>query len=373
MNAGKTKDHYKTLGVGKNASQKDIKNAYRKLARKYHPDANQKNKAAEERFKEVSEAYETLSDPKKRTEYDQQVEYFASGGPRMGGRGSANPRGHRDFFSQDVDLGSIFSDMYGGGAQDQSPAKGDDLHYTLTLGLKEVVEGTTKKIKYARRKACTTCGGTGAKAGTSQSTCPTCAGRGVIAQNQGFFSLSRACPTCGGEGVTIKDHCLKCGGSGTLPEEKVVTAKIPAGINDGGKLKFRGHGQAGHRGAAAGDLYIIVQVKKHPVFTRKGSNILMNLPLKFTEAALGATIKVPTIDGSVGLKIPAGTQSGQTLRIKGRGVPKARGAGVGDLMVTVQVQVPAKLSPDQRELLARLADQSKENPRKKLEELAANS
>ncbi len=373
MNAGKAKDHYKTLGVGKNASQKDVKNAYRKLARKYHPDANQKNKVAEERFKEVTEAYETLSDPEKRTEYDQQVEYFASGGPRMGGRGPANPRGHRDFFTSDVDFGSIFGDVYGGGAKAPGPTKGDDLHYTLTLGLKEVVKGTTKKIKYTRRAACATCGGTGAKAGTSQSTCPTCGGRGVIAQDQGFFSLSRACPTCGGEGVTVKDHCPKCGGSGTLPEEKVVTAKIPAGISDGSKLKFRSQGQAGHRGASAGDLYIIVKVRKHPLFTRKGNNIHMNLPLKFTEAALGATVKVPTIDGNVGLKVPPGTQSGQTLRIKGRGVPKTRGVGSGDLMVTVQVQVPSKLSPDQRELLARLADQSKENPREKLEELAARS
>ena len=370
MNGGKTKDHYKTLGVGKNASQKDIKNAYRKLARKYHPDSNQKNKAAEERFKEVTEAYETVSDPEKRKEYDQQVEYFASGGPR---RGPGGPGGSHDYFTSDVDFGSVFGDIFGAGAKTQEPIKGDDLHYTLTLGLKEVIQGTTKKIKYARRKACTTCGGTGAKAGTSQSACPTCGGRGVIAQNQGFFSLSRACPTCGGEGVTVKDHCSKCGGSGTMPDDKVVTAKIPAGINDGGKLKFRGHGQAGHRGAPAGDLYIIVQVRKHPLFTRKGNNIHMNLPLKFTEAALGATVKVPTIDGSVSLKIPAGTQSGQTLRIKGRGVPKTRGVGSGDLMVTVQVQIPSKLSPEQRELLARLADQSKENPREKLEKLAASS
>ena len=366
MNAGKT-DYYKILGIGKNASQKDIKNAYRKLARKHHPDANPNDKAAEDRFKEISEAYEVLGDSKKKSEYDRRDDYI-NRGPNMGG-GRAG--GAHDFFTDDAASGFNFEDLFQGRSAPQAPAKGDDLYYTLTLGFKEAITGTTKQIRINRRATCKTCHGTGAKAGTSQTRCTTCGGRGVIAQDQGFFSFSKPCPTCGGEGVMVKEHCPACQGAGTLSEDKVVTVNIPAGIHDGGKLKYRRLGQAGHRGAPSGDLFIIIQVDKHPLFRRKRNDILLNLPLSFTEAALGATIKVPTIDGRVSLKIPKATQAGQILRIKGRGAQKTRGTGVGDMLVTVQVEVPSEISPSERELLVRLADQSKEDPRKDIEALAA--
>ena len=367
MNAGKLKDYYKILGVGKNAAQKDIKKAYRKLAREHHPDAKPGDKVSEERFKEISEAYEVLGDSKKRAEYDRQSEFIAAGGPRMGG----GP-GFHDYFSADRGgFGTIFEDLFQTtGPGRAEPMRGDDLAYTISLSFKEAIAGTTKRIKISRRRQCSTCGGTGAKAGSSPVVCPTCGGRGVIAQNQGFFSLSRACPTCGGEGVTIKEHCPQCGGSGTLPEAKTVTVNIPAGIDDGGKLKYRGLGQAGRRGAPAGDLYIIVQVQGHPLFKRQGSNIHLNLPLKFTEAALGAAVSVPTPSGSVKLKIPPGTQSGQVFRVRGKGAPKAKGAGAGDILVKVQVEVPKTLSPAERELVVRLAGESKDDPRAAIEELA---
>jgi len=357
MSAGKLKDYYNILGVGKNAAKKDIKNAYRKLARQYHPDAKPGDKAAEERFKEISGAYEVLGDAKKRAEYDRQSELFAAGG--------------QDYSTVDTGgFGAVFEDLFQTRPGRAAPVRGDDLAYTISLGFKEAFSGVTKRIKISRRKQCDFCGGSGAKPGSAPSTCPTCGGRGVVAQNQGFFSLSRACPACGGEGVIIKDRCAHCGGSGTLPEGKTVTVNIPAGIDDGGKLKYRGLGQAGHRGAPAGDLYIIVQVQSHPLFKRQGSNIHLDLPLKFTEAALGAVIKVPTVDGSVNLKVPAGTQTGQVFRVKGKGAPKAKGLGAGDLLIKVRVEVPKTLSPAQHELIVRLAGESKDDPRAGIETMA---
>ncbi|MDP1809140.1 MAG: molecular chaperone DnaJ [Actinomycetota bacterium] len=370
MSAGKLKDYYKILGVGKNAVKKDIKNAYRKLAREYHPDAKPGDKAAEERFKEIAEAYEVLGDPKKRAEYNQQSEFVAAGGPRMGGAQS----GGRDYYTNDAGgFGAVFEDLFQARPGRAGPVRGDDLAYTIRLGFREAFTGTTKRIKIHRRKQCATCGGSGAKPGSTPTVCPTCGGRGVIAQNEGFFSLSRACPTCGGEGTIVKDRCPQCGGSGTLPEEKTVTVNIPAGIDDGGKLKYRGLGQAGHRGAPAGDLYIIVQVQPHPLFKRQGGNIHLELPLKFTEAALGAAVKVPTVDGSVKLKIPPGTQSGQVFRVKGKGAPKAKGLGAGDLLVKVQVEVPKTLNPAEHELMVRLAGESKDDPRAGVEAMASAS
>jgi len=357
------KDYYKILGVGKNAVQKDIKNAYRKLARQYHPDAKPGDKAAEDRFKEASEAYEVLGDKAKRAEYDRQAEYLAAGGPRMAG-------GPQGFYGGGTSgFGSLFEDLFQTQPRTGAPARGDDLYYTLTLGFKEALLGAVKRIKIDRRKSCLTCGGTGAKPGSSPTTCPTCGGRGVIAQNQGPFSINRTCPTCAGEGLIVKDRCAQCGGSGTLPEEKQITVNIPVGTDDGAKLKYRGFGQPGQRGAPAGDLYMIVKVLGHPLFKRQGSNIHMDLPLKFTEAALGATVKAPTITGSVSLKIPPGTQTGQVFRIKAQGVPKAKG-GAGDMLVKVRVEVPKTLSPAQRELIVRLAGETKDDPRAGLEEMA---
>ncbi len=363
MTAGKIKDYYKALGVGKNVDQKDIKNAYRKLARKHHPDANPNDKVAEERFKEISEAYDVLGDEKKRSEYDRQREFFAAGGPGAGGPGGA---GWQDVYTGGgggAGFGSVFEDLFGAGGRPSAPAKGEDLYYTLTLGFREAFDGTTKRIKIDRRQTCATCSGSGAKPGSQVTTCATCGGSGAVAQNQGFFSINQACPTCSGEGTVVKERCRTCGGAGTLPEEKTITVNIPAGMKSGGKLKYRGQGQAGHRGAPAGDLYIIVQVLEHSLFRRAGNNIHIDLPLSFTEAALGATVKVPTVGGTVRLRIPPGTQSGQTFRVKGKGFPRARGGSNGDLLAKVQVEVPKKLEPEERELLARLAEKSKIDPR----------
>ncbi len=363
MSAGKIKDYYKVLGVGKNADRKEIKKAYRKLAREHHPDANLNDATAEERFKDVSEAYDVLGDDQKRTEYDQQREYFAAGGPGAGGwtgGGSPGGAGWQDIFTRGGGgFGSVFGDVFGGAG----PAKGDDLYYTITLGFQEAFKGTTKRIKINRRRTCSTCSGSGAKPGSQLATCETCGGRGTIAQNQGFFSVNQACPTCGGEGRVVKESCRTCGGAGTLPEEKTVTVKIPAGIKDGGKLKYRDLGQAGHRGSPAGDLFIIIKVGEHGLFRRAGNNLHIEVPLAFTEAALGATVKVPTVGGKVSLKIPPGTQSGQTFRVKGKGFKKSRGGGFGDMMVKVHVEVPKQLEPAERELLARFAEKMDSDPR----------
>lgn len=380
MSAGKIKDYYKILGVGKNADKKEIKSAYRKLARKYHPDANPNDKAAEDRFKEASEAYEILGHAEKRAEYDRQREYFAAGGAGMGGwrtttGGAPGAGGFQDIFTggAEAGYGSIFEDLLGGrGRAAQRPVSGDDLYYTITLGFKEAFSGTTKKVRINRRRNCSTCGGTGAKPGSRITTCETCGGRGVVAQNQGFFSLSQTCPTCGGEGTVVKERCRACGGAGTLPEEKTITVNIPAGMHSGSKLKYKGLGQAGHRGAPSGDLYIIVQVKEHAFFKRAGANVHVDLPIKYTEAALGATIKTPTATGSVSLKIPPGTQNGQTFRVKGKGFPKPRGAGEGDMLVKVHIEVPAELTPEQRDLLAKVAAVMPDDPREKIRELAGS-
>lgn len=371
MNAGKLKDYYQVLGVGKNATQKEIKNAYRKLAREHHPDVASQDKAAEERFKEVAEAYDILGKSAKRSEYDRQRDLFAAGGGPWSA-GGWTTGGRQDVYSDaQSGFGSIFEDLFQSRPTSEAAnARGEDLYYTLTLGFKEALAGSAKRIKVSRQSACPVCGGKGAKPGTGTATCDMCGGRGVVAQNQGFFSLSRACPRCGGEGTIIKEPCSRCHGAGVLPEEKSVTVDIPAGIHDGGKLKYRGLGQAGRRGGPTGDLYIIIQVREHPLYKRKGSNIHLDMPIKFTEAALGAVVKVPTVSGRVSLKIPAGTQTGQTFRIKGKGAPKVRGLGVGDMLVTVRVEVPSEISPAEKELLVRLADQSKENPRVKMEELA---
>lgn len=369
MSRNQNKDYYELLGVGSNASQKEIKNAYRKLARQYHPDANPGNKETEEKFKEVAEAYEVLADAKKRRQYDEQRQLFNRGGYNF----QPGTAGYEDIFGSERGGVEDIFDLFGGRARATTrnwPEKGQDLYYNLRLTFEESLSGVTKQIRLSHSVVCNVCRGTGAKAGTTLSTCPTCGGQGVVAMDQGIFGLSRTCPTCHGRGTVIKEPCGTCHGAGTLQETKTISIKVPAGVDDGSKIKYQGQGEAGAIGGPSGDLYIITKVAPHPIFKKRGSNIHLDLPVTFSEAALGAAIKVPSPAGSVTLKVPPGTQDGTTLRVKGKGAPKVHGGSTGDLLATIDVRVPTKLSADERELLARLAEKRKENPRAHFEELA---
>lgn len=362
------KDYYEILGVSKNASEKEIKDAYRRLARKYHPDANPGNKEAEEKFKEVSQAYEVLSDKKKRAEYDRQRDFYASFG--QSGYQGGFKYNFSPFDFSPSDLFSDFSFFGTGWSPTNQTSKGADLQYRLTISFKESLTGTQKTIRYQKPAACSSCGGTGAQAGTAKKTCPVCQGTRVIAQNQGVFSLTRTCPHCGGRGTVIEKPCLTCHGSGLQTKLQELNIRIPPGVKDGTRLKFKGQGEASQEGGSPGDLYIIAKVEPHPIFKREGNNVLLDLPITYTEAALGKTVKIPTPKGRISLKIPPGTQSGRVFRVAGYGAPFISGHGQGDLLVKVHIQVPKKLSAEERELLVRLAEASKdENPRAHLDKL----
>ena len=370
VNGGQLKDFYKILGVSENASEREIKNAYRRLARKYHPDANPNNKEAEERFKEISQAYEILGDEKKRHQYDQQRQFFSQGfAPGSKAAGNIN---FQDLFggSGFEDLFDFFSSPTGG--QTNIPQKGRDLYYNLPLSFFEAIKGTTKRIRVTHNVVCPSCLGSGAEAGSSSISCKTCGGSGRVARNQGFFSLTTVCPTCQGKGKVIKTPCNVCHGLGTIQETKTITIKVPAGIDNDGKIKYRNLGEPGLNGGPSGDLYIVAKVASHPVFKRRGSAIHLELPITFTEAALGATVKVPTIHGFVNLRIPAGAQNHTVLRIRGKGAPRLRGGGNGDMLVKLIVKTPTKLKADEKELLVRFAEKKKDNPRAELERLAAS-
>jgi molecular chaperone DnaJ len=366
MSSNRTyKDYYAVLGVSKNATQKEIKDAYRKLARKYHPDANKSDATTEDKFKEVSEAYETLKDVKKRKEYDEMGRYFGAGPGAGGGRSYAG--GAEQGFSFDG-FGDIF-DLFGGGGRggarsQQTRTKGADITYNVSLTFDEALKGKTVKLLVDKEETCSACGGTGASPGSGRTTCAVCGGRGMVADNQGIFSISRACPNCGGQGSIIEKPCAVCRGNGRVRVQKSETIKIPPGVADGSKLRFKGKGQAGLDGGPYGDLYVVAKVAKHPYFTRNGSDIQLDLPITFTEAALGASIEVPTVDGGVTLKIPAGTQEGRTFRLRGKGAPKLKGSGRGDMLAKVHITVPKELSGAEKELLVRFADARKEDPRK---------
>lgn len=359
------KDYYKILGVAKDASQKEIKEAYRKLARQHHPDANPQNRAeAEEKFKEISQAYEVLGDSKKRAEYDQAARLFEAGY-----RGGFGARGFEDIFT-DFGAGG-FGDIFDGftgrtRATRQGAQRGGDLYYTLNLSFEDATKGVTTRINVAREDVCQTCQGSGCKPGTAPKICPVCQGRGFVARDQGFFSLSTPCNKCLGQGVIVENPCPTCRGSGRVSATKKLTVKIPAGIDDGSKIKVKGKGEGGFRGGPAGDLYIITRVIPHPLFKRKGSDIYLDLPISFTEAALGAEVEVPTLEASVSLKIPPGTQNGQILRLAGKGIPRLGGLGKGDMYVVTRVVVPAKLDKKERELLAEFASLHKERIRDRL-------
>jgi molecular chaperone DnaJ len=347
------KDYYELLGVSRNAGEEEIKKAYRKLALQYHPDRNPGDKQAEDTFKEVSEAYQILSDPEKRAKYDQYGHAaFGEGGPFAGGFDFT--AGFEDVF------GDIFGEFFGGSPR-RGRSRGDDLRYNLTLKFEEAVFGTEKKIKIPRHGTCETCRGTGAKAGTTPQTCPTCRGRGQVSFQQGFFSVSRTCSQCQGQGTIIKDRCASCGGSGRLRKFHTLNVKIPAGVDTGSRLKLRSEGESAPAGGAPGDLYVVIQVEPHPIFVRENLDILCDIPISFTQAALGAEIDVPTLNGKVKMKIPPGTQSGKVFRMKGKGIADVQGYHQGDQHVRVSVETPTHLTSRQKELLKEFAAASGED------------
>jgi molecular chaperone DnaJ len=373
------KDYYQVLGVPKNAPAGEIKKAYRKLAQKHHPDANAGNKEAEAKFKEVSAAYDVLGDPKKREQYDRVRDMAASGFGGVGGIGGsgAGRRGQRvrvegfPFDVEDVggfgDIGDLFGGLFGGrGRGRQRQAKGADLETEVRISFEEAMSGVTVPLRIQGPAPCKTCGGSGAEPGTSPITCPQCGGSGSVAVNQGPFSMAQTCPRCGGSGKIVEHPCRTCGGTGSVQATRQFSVKIPAGVKDGARIKVAQRGESGPPGSRAGDLYVVVRVAPHPLFGRKDSDLTLTLPVSYAEAALGANVQVPTLNGPVTLKIPAGTTPGKTFRIRGRGAPHPRKEGAGDLLVTVQVDVPSKLSKQEKELLRQLQVLQKDSPRKRL-------
>jgi molecular chaperone DnaJ len=365
------KDYYKVLGVPKNATAAEIKKAYRKLAQEFHPDRNAGNKAAEDRFKEISAANDVLGDEDKRKQYDQVREMAASGfgGGGFGGFQGGAPGGGRVRFEDfDMgDLGDLFGGLFGGSGRGRAranAARGADLETRVTVSFDESMSGVTVPVRIDGPAPCETCGGSGAAPGTTPVTCPQCGGSGQIAVNQGFFQMSQTCPRCHGAGRIVETPCPTCGGSGSTTRTRSFQVKIPAGVRDGARIRLTGRGEPGAAGARAGDLFVQVHVRAHPFFGRKGSDLTVDLPVTYAEVALGANVEVPTLNGPVTMKVPAGTPNGKTFRLKGKGATK-RG-GHGDLLVTVNVEVPRKLSRPEKELLKQLQDAEKESPRRRL-------
>ncbi len=359
------KDFYKVLGVSPDASADEIKRAYRKLAQKYHPDANPNDPSAEEKFKDISEAYATLSDPEQRKEYDEVRRLVETGGFSGFGGGPGGFGGQRVRVEDLSDLlGGLggLGDLFGfggagmrGRAGRAGPSRGADLTADLYLSFEDAVRGATTTVSVRGEAPCSRCGGSGAEPGTTVQVCPTCGGSGVVAQNQGLFSFTQPCPQCHGSGRLIETPCSQCRGTGTEVRTRNIKVKIPAGVKDGATIRLRGKGAPGRNGGPPGDLLVHVRVGTHPLFGRKGNNLTITVPITFTEAALGTKVEVPTLDGKpVTLKIPAGTPSGKTFRVRGRGVHPAKGKP-GDLLVKVEVVVPRKLSKDEKKLLEQLA------------------
>ena len=348
------RDYYEVLGVARNASEAEVKKAYRRLAMKYHPDRNTGDMAseAEKSFKETKEAYEVLSDAQKRAAYDQ----FGHAGvdPSMGGgRGFGGGGGGASF--SDI-FGDVFGDIFGGGRGGGGSRvhRGADLRYNLELGLEEAVAGTSVQIKVPTLVNCATCGGSGAKQGSSAKTCGTCHGAGQVRMQQGFFSVQQTCPTCHGQGSVIEDPCGTCRGQGKVQETKTLSVKVPAGVDTGDRIRLGGEGEAGDNGGPPGDLYVQVHVREHSIFTRDGSHLYCEVPIAFTTAALGGELQVPTLNGKVMLKIPESTQTGKMFRMRGKGVKPVRGGPQGDLICRVVVETPIKLTEQQRGLLRQL-------------------
>jgi molecular chaperone DnaJ len=362
---------YDTLGVGKKASADEIKKAYRKLAAQYHPDKNPGDASAEEKFKEVQNAYDVLSDAEKRKQYDT----FGSRDGR--GRGGFDPRnfdfgGGGNFTVNDLgDLGDLFGGLFGGrsgrGARREQPERGADVEATVNVSFADSLRGFETKVPVEVTTACRECGGTGAEPGTTPIICPQCNGRGVVSESQGLFALSEPCPRCRGNGTVVEKPCKRCHGSGRERRTKTYTVKIPAGVKDGTRIRLKGKGESGAAGGASGDLFVVTRVEASKLFQRRDADLVVEVPVTYAEAALGATVEVPTPYGDrVSLKVPAGTQDGRQLRIRGHGAPKLKGTGKGDLIARLRVTVPKKLTKKEREALEALQKVSHENPREAL-------
>lgn len=342
------RDYYEVLGVARDVDNAALKKAYRKLAMKYHPDRNPDDADAEAKFKEATEAYEVLGDEQKRRAYDQYghagVDGQAGGGQGFGGFGGGS---FSDIF------GDAFGDIFGGGGgrSRNGPQRGSDLRYNLDLTLEEAVRGVEKKLRVPTLVPCEPCKGTGAKAGTQPKTCGTCHGNGQIRMQQGFFAVQQTCPSCRGQGTIIEDPCPSCRGRGVKEETKTLTVKVPAGVDVGDRIRLSGEGEAGSKGGPAGDLYVVINVYQHEIFDRDGRDLHCEVPISIVDAALGAELEIPTLDGRVKLKIPPETQSGKMFRLRGKGVTSVRGGGAGDLLCRVQVETPVNLNDDQKELL----------------------
>lgn len=340
------RDYYEILGVTRTSSEEDIRAAYRRLAHKYHPDKTGGDRDAEEKLKEINEAYDTLKNKEKRARYDQ----FGSSGPGagFGGFGGASP------------FDDIFDAFFGGGRTrgPQAAMRGDDLEYHLRISLREAAFGVTKNVAYRRHETCTDCSGTGAVSGSELSRCPQCGGAGQVRMSQGFFSITRTCPRCQGMGRIITDPCKSCSGSGVKVAQRELSVKVPAGVDTGSRLRVSGEGEAGPNAGPSGDLYVFVEIEQDDIFTRDGGDLHCEVPISFPQAILGATVKVPTLDGEADLKIPAGTQSGTVFRLRGQGIPDVRGYRTGDILVTTHVETPTKLSKEQKELIRQFEELS---------------
>jgi molecular chaperone DnaJ len=340
------RDYYEVLGVNRDAAEPEIKTAYRRLAMKFHPDRNPDNPKAEEQFKEAKEAYEILTDANKRAAYDQYghagVDPSAGGGAGAAGFGEA--------------FGDIFGDIFGGGRSRSSVYRGADLRYNLEVTLEEAARGTETKIRIPTMQACETCHGSGTKPGTQPTSCATCGGHGQVRMQQGFFSIQQTCPKCHGSGKVVKSPCLQCHGAGRIKQHKTLSVKIPAGVDEGDRIRLSGEGEAGVNGGPTGDLYVVIHLKAHAVFQRDHNDLHCEMPISFSTAAVGGDIEIPTLDGYAKIKVPAETQTGKVFRLRGKGIKGVRSTTFGDLMCHVVIETPVNLTTRQRELLAELED-----------------
>jgi molecular chaperone DnaJ len=349
--ATRSKSPYQALGVSKSASQDEIKKAYRKLVREYHPDKKPGNKEAEERFKEIQGAYDVLSDPEKRKQYDT----FGSADGRPSGFPGGAPGGGFNFDFGDVsDLFGGFGDIFGRSRGRERATRGADLQAQVSLSFEDSLRGIETQIPVEAELTCRECGGSGAQPGTSPTICPECKGRGVTVESQGMFGLSHTCPRCGGAGTVIEKPCPRCHGSGRERRTKRYKVKIPAGVKNGTQIRLKGKGEPGYGGGPPGDLIVVTRVGESPVYKRRGADLEVEVPVTYADAALGAKVEVPTPEGAVSLKVPAGSESGKLLRIKGRGAPKLRGNGKGDVLARLKISVPKKPNKQERELLEQL-------------------